>query len=155
MCTVTKENFKCANCSGSHAAWSLECPNLRGAVDSKKTPTFAQVASASVTPEYLQQVLQEVKESVVMLLTEAYARCVCELTYDIQERNVSKLGLPLKVGKIAANVSNAANKLPFGPASAPIDHNDVKERVMTKCFPKPAPVDLPNTQPGGSSSATS
>ena len=90
-----------------------------------------------------------------MMLTEALAQCVCEMTYNIQDRNVSKLGLPLKVGKIAANVSNAANKLPFGPATAPIDHNDIKERVMAKCFPKSAPAELPNTQPGGSSSATS
>ena len=35
-CTVTKENFKCANCQGSHAAWSSECPWLQKAIDAKK-----------------------------------------------------------------------------------------------------------------------
>ena len=153
-CTVSKENYKCANCSGLHAAWSPDCPRLREAADSKKTPTFAHLASASVTPQVLQQVIQEVKESIVMLVTEVVARSICELVYDIQDRNVSKLGLPLKVGTISTNATNAANKLKFGPATTPVDKNEVKERVMAKCFPKPNSAEQPtSTLTGGSNTS--
>ena len=94
-CKATKNEFKCANCAGNHASWSQECPRLREAVDAKKTPTFAQVASATVTPQYLMEVIQELKMSMVMLVTEVVSRSICELTYDIQDKKVSKLGLPL------------------------------------------------------------
>ena len=153
-CTVGKDNYKCANCEGKHAAWSLECPQLRQAADAKKTPTFAQMASAAVTPQLLQQVIQEVKESVVMLVTEVVARSICELVYEIQDRNVSKLALPMKVGTISTNATNAANKLKFGPATTPVDKNEVKERVMAKCFPKPTSAEQAScTQSGGSNPA--
>ena len=143
-CKATKNEFKCANCAGNHASWSQECPRLREAVDAKKTPTFAQVASATVTPQYLMEVIQELKMSMVMLVTEVVSRSICELTYDIQDKKVSKLGLPLRVASIATNAANAANKLSFGPATAPIDKMVVKESVHAKCFPKKPATDASN-----------
>ena len=135
-CSATKDNFRCANCQGTHAAWSQECPWLRQAVDAKKTPTVAQVASATVTPALLQTIMEEIKESIVMLVAEVVSRSICELVYEIHDKNVSKLGLPLKVATIASTAANAANKLKFGPASKPVEKGVVKERVMDSCFPK-------------------
>lgn len=133
-CTATKETFKCANCSGAHAAWSQECPRIREAVDMKKTPTLAQVASATVTPAMLEQALQEVKESIVLLVAEVVARSICELVHDLLNKNVSKLGLPLKVANISNNAVYAANKLKFGPAKVLLEKNSVKDKIVGKCF---------------------
>ena len=134
-CTATKDEHKCANCSLGHASWSRECRHIQKALNNQKTPTFAQIASATVTPDLLQQILQEVKESIVMLITEVVARSICELVYDIQEKNVSKLALPMRVGTITSNAVNAANKLKFGSASAPLDKTTIKDRIVKKCFP--------------------
>ena len=144
-CTATKDNFKCANCAGSHAAWSNECPRYQEALNMKKTPTMAQVASATVTPTMLQQVMQQMKESLVQLVIEVVARSICELVYDIHEKTISKLALPLKVGSIAARATHAANKLNFGPASTPIDGTAMKDKVMEKCFPKNSHPDAPTS----------
>ena len=145
-CKAKKESFKCANCDGTHASWSHECPRMQEAIKMKKTPTMAQVASATVTPAHLQQVIQEIKESIVLLITEVVSRSMCELVYEIQERNVSKLGLPLKVATIATCATNAANKLKFGPATLPIDAQSVKEKVVEKCFqPKTTTPEAPQS----------
>ena len=138
-CTATKDNYKCANCKGSHAAWSHECPWLQKAIDAKKTPTVAQVASATITPAVLQQVIQEVKESIVMLVSEVVSRSICELVYDIHDKKVSKLALPLKVATIATHATHAANKLNFGPATLPVAKDAVKDKLMDTCFPKRPP----------------
>ena len=116
----------------------------------KQKPTLAQVASATVTPQMLEQVVQELKQSIVLLVTEVVARCLCEITYDIHDRNVSKLTLPLKVGVIATNATNAANKLSFGPAVAPVDKTMVKDTVMAKCFPNPAATEPSSSTQRGS-----
>ena len=150
-CTASKDNFKCANCHSSHAAWSQECQWLQKAVEQKKTLTIAQVASATVTPTMLQQILQEVKENIVLLITEVVSRSICELVYEIHDKSVSKLGLPLKVASITSVAANAANKLKFGPASTPVEKTSVKDKVMDSCFPKKAPI-VPAT-PTASNSA--
>ena len=152
-CTVTKENFKCANCSECHASWSRECRHYQEAISQKKTPTFAQIASATVTPELLQQILQEVKESVVLLVTEVISRAICELVYDIQGRSVSKVTLPLKVATITSNAVNVANKLKFGPASTPLDKTAVKEKIVKKCFPDQPAENQPTSQKETTSTA--
>jgi hypothetical protein len=151
-CMATKDKYKCANCSGFHAAWSQECPRLREAIDMKKKPTLAQVASATVTPALLQQVLQEVKESIVMIIAEVVSRSICELVLEITGKNVSKLALPLKVASISSYAVNAANKLKFGTASNPVENLLVKDRVMEKCFPKNSPAETPSQNPKGSGS---
>ena len=151
-CTASKENFKCANCSGAHAAWSQECPKLRDAVNMKKKPTLAQVASATVTPAMLGQALQEMKESIVRLVVEVVSRSICELVYDMLEKNVSKATLPLKVGSVATTTVNLANKLKFGPATAQIQLSTIKDDVIEKCFPKTTPTQAQAEKGGPSKS---
>ena len=73
-----------------------------------------------------------------MLVTEVVACSICELIHDIQDKSISKMGLPLKVASIASTATSAANKLKFGPASLPIEKAAVKDRVMESCFPKSA-----------------
>ena len=154
-CTVKKEEYKCANCSGSHAAWAEECPKRQEAVRLKKTPTFAQISSATVTPEVIKEVMQELKESIVMLVTEVVARSICELVYEITDRKISKVGLPLKVGAISNYATAAANKLKFGTATKPIDGKLIKERIVKKCFPESATEPAhANSQKAGTSGGT-
>ena len=152
-CTATKETYKCANCSGNHAAWSQECPNLQDAQKMKKTPTMAQIASATVTPAMLQQAIEEIKLSMVLLVSEVVSRCLCELTYNMTDKSVSKTSLPLKVGKIATNTVSAANKLKFGPATTPIDLQMVKDTIVGMCFPSKPPASTPTS--GSTSEAPS
>ena len=152
-CQVTRENFKCANCAGAHAAWSQECPRLRENMEMKKKPTFAQIASATVTPQMLQEIIQEIKQSIVLLITETIARSICEMTYEIFDKSISKLALPMKVAVIATNVCSAANKLGFGPAKDPVDKNTVKDAVVTKLFPNPPATET--SQRAGGSAANS
>jgi hypothetical protein len=117
----------------------------------KKTPTLTQVASATVTPAMLQQVLQEVKESIVLLVAEVVSRSICKFVYDILEKKVSKIGLPLKVATISARSVNAANKLKFGTATTPIEKTAIKDIVVEKCFPKiPTPEPLSQNNKGSS-----
>ena len=113
-CTATKESFKCANCNGCHAAWSHECPHLQKAQQMNKTPTMAQVASATVTPAMLKAVIQDVKESMLMLITEIMSRGVCEMVYDIEDNKITKATLKQRVSSIATRATTAANKLKFG-----------------------------------------
>ena len=138
-CTETKENFCCANCSGCHAAWSLECPKRKEAVNLKTKPTMAQVASATVTPSTLQDVLQEIKQEIVMVIAEVISRSICELVFEIMGKSLSKATLPLKVASISTMTVNAANKLKFGGASKPIEASLVKENIIKKCFPERSP----------------
>ena len=149
-CTATKESYKCANCLGPHAAWSQECPWFKKAVDMKKPPTMAQVASRTVTPEVLKQALMEIKESIIILVAEVVSRSICELVIDLMGKNLSKTALPLKVASIATNTAAAANKLKFGPATDPIPCLSIKDQVVEKCFPK-----TPETQQNTGGSATS
>ena len=134
-CTATKESFKCANCNGCHAAWSHECPHLQKAQQMNKTPTMVQVASATVTPAMLKAVIQDVKESMLMLITEIMSRGVCEMVYDIEDNKITKATLKQRVSSIATRATTAANKLKFGVETDPIDAVIVRDRIVEKCFP--------------------
>ena len=146
-CKETKESFCCANCSGCHAAWSLECPKRQEAVNLKKKPTMAQVASATITPSTLQDVLQEIKQEIVMVIAEVISRSICELVFEITGKSLSKATLPLKVASISSMTVNAANKLKFGGASKPIEASLVKESIIKKCFPDAASQDPKSSLP--------
>ena len=87
----------------------------------------------------LQSVAQNIKESVVMTLSEIVSRTTVQLVYEILGKNVSKTTLPLKVGSITKMAVTAANKLSFGPADAPIDMESVKDSMVKKCFPTFSP----------------
>ena len=152
-CTAKKESYKCANCSGQHAAWSQECSWLKQASNMKRTPTLAQVASATVTPEVFQKALQEVKESMIILVAEIVSRSICELVIDLLGKNLSKTALPLKVATIATNTAATANKLKFGPAIDPIPSIAIKDKVVEKCFPKSAAPDSQTSNAGSSSNS--
>ena len=74
----------------------------------------------------LQSVAQNIKESVVMTLSEIVSRTTVQLVYEI-------------VGSITKMAVTAANKLSFGPADAPIDMESVKDSMVKKCFPTFSP----------------
>ena len=88
-----------------------------------------------------------------MLITEVVSRSICELVFDIHDRKVSKLGLPMKVGTIASVATAAANKLSFGPASAPIAKDAVKDRIIKSCFPPTPQTDAQSNSQGSSNSS--
>ena len=150
-CKAKREEYKCANCSGSHAAWSPECPRRQETQNKRKSSTFSQVASATVTPAFLKQTIQEIKESVVALVAEVVSRAISELVIDLLEKNLSKSTLPLKVASITKSAANAVNKLSFGPADEPIDGMAMKDKVVQKCFPSKTP---PSESQNGASSST-
>ena len=74
----------------------------------------------------LQSVAQNIKESVVMTLSEIVSRTTVQLVYEI-------------VGSITKMAVTVANKLSFGPADAPIDMESVKDSMVKKCFPTFSP----------------
>jgi hypothetical protein len=135
-CDKPKEQYKCANCSKNHAAWSPECEARRTESLKSKRPTMAQVASATVTPALLDEVLNQVKESIALIVAEVVSRCLCELTYDLLSKSVSKATLPLKVASIAKSAAMAASKITLGSKPFTVDTDTVKNQTVEKCFPK-------------------
>ena len=150
-CTKTKDEFCCANCQGNHAAWSNDCSHRLKEVKLKQKPTMAQVASATVTPNLLNEVVNQIKEHIAVVVAEVVARCLCELTLDLVGKTVSKTSLPLKVAKIANNTVKAVNKATFGTKT--VDANMVKESIIKLCFDseKPAPTASSSSQNGRNS----
>ena len=133
-CTKSKEEFCCANCSENHAAWSNICGQRLKEAQKKQKPTMAQVASASVTPAHLDEKLNEIKQYIALVVAEVVARCLCVLTYDLMEKRLSKINLPMKVASIASDAATAVNKATFG--SKPVEVTQVKDAIISKCFPK-------------------
>ena len=142
-CTTKKEDYKCANCAENHPAWSLSCSHRTKEIQKNKKPTMAQVASATVTPSLLDDVLNQLKEHIAMVIAEVVSRCICELTLDLVGKNLSKVGLPLMVATIVKNTTNAINKGTYGTKS--VDETSLKTSILNKCFPKsPAPTTSQN-----------
>ena len=99
---------------------------------------MAQVASATVTPSLLDDVMNQVKEHIAMVIAEVVSRCLCELTLDLLGKNISKVSLPLKVATIVKHTTNAVNKGVYGTKS--VEETSIKDIILKKCFPpSPAP----------------
>ena len=92
-CTATKEQYKCVNCGKNHASWDQGCEVIIKEMNGKKKPTMAQIASATVTPTMLDEVIQNIMESLSMVVAEVVSRCLCELTLDYHHQNLSKSNL--------------------------------------------------------------
>ena len=97
---------------------------------------MAQVASATMTPTMLNDVVNKIKEHIALVVAEVVARCLSELTLDLVNRILSKATLPVKVATVANNAVKAANKANFGTQM--IDALAVKENIVRICFPPPA-----------------
>ena len=136
-CTKTKEEHHCANCGENHAAWSTFCSHRIKESNQRQKPTMAQVASATVTPTFLNEILDQVKQHIAMVVAEVVARCLCELTMDIVDRKVSKMNLPMKVGLVCSHAVKAVNKATYG--TKPVELTLVKDSIIKKCFPAAAP----------------
>ena len=133
-CTKGKEEFSCANCSGNHAAWSNACPHRILEGKKKEKPTMAQVASATVTPTFLNEIIDQIKEHIALVVAEVVSRCLCELTLDLVNKTISKASLPLKVATISNNTVKAVNRAKFG--TTPIDASSVKDDIIKILFDK-------------------
>ena len=101
---------------------------------------MAQIASATVTPSLLDDVLNQVKEHIAMVIAEVVSRCLCENTLDLLGKNVSKVSLPLKVATIVKHTTNAVNKGVYGTKS--VEETSLKNSILKKCFP---PSQAPST----------
>ena len=144
-CTKSKDEYCCANCLGNHAAWSNACSHRINEAKKKQKPTMAQVASATVTPALLNDIVNQIKEHIALVVAEVVSRCLCELTLDLVNKTVSKACLPLRVGSIANSTVKAINKATFGTKSVNCD--SIKDSVLKACFD-----DKPNTAPAPSTS---
>ena len=142
-CTKSPSEYSCANCNGNHAAWSLSCNHRVSEMKKNRKPTMAQVASATVTPAYLEEIVNTIKEQIALVVAEVVARCLSELTLDLVNKTVSKVSLPLKVATVANNTVKAVNKAGFG--TKVIDALTVKETILKKCF-DPEGKSAPNAQ---------
>ena len=114
---------------------------------------MAQVASATVTPNLLNEVVNQIKEHIALVVAEVVARCLCELTLDLVGKTLSKTSLPLKVATIANNAVKAVNKASFGTKA--VDATVVKDSIIKLCFDKddkPAPTASTSNQNQKSSS---
>ena len=136
-CTKTKEEYQCANCGENHAAWSTFCSHRAKESQQSQKPTMAQIASATVTPTFLNEILDQIKQHIAMVIAEVVARCLCELTMDIVDRKVTKINLPMKVAFVCTHAVKAVNKANYG--MKPVDLNLVKDSIIKKCFPTAAP----------------
>ena len=111
-CTKTKNEFHCAKCSGNHATWSTACSYHTTEVQKWKKPSMAQIASATITPSFLDDVLNQIKEHIAMVIAEVVSRCLCELTIDLVGKNVTKVGLPLKIASIVKHTNKGGFRRP-------------------------------------------
>ena len=143
-CTKTKDEFCCANCLGNHAAWSNACSHRINESKKNRKPTMAQVASATVTPALLDDIVNQIKEHIALVVAEVVARCLCELTLDLVNKTVSKACLPLRVASIANSTVKVVNKATFGTKS--LNSDSIKDSILKACFDdKPNATPIPTT----------
>ena len=141
-CKAEKKDFKCANCQQNHPSWSPECSHIANAKKSKEKPTMAQVASATVTPEFLaattDSIVDSIKESLALIISDVISRCICELVLDIVGNKLNKKDLPTKVEKIAKDATNATNfyTKTIGTQGKLVAVDHVQQNTKEKCFSK-------------------
>ena len=133
-CTVTKEQYKCANCGKNHASWDQGCEVIMNEMNGKRKPTMAQVASATVTPAMLDGVVQNIMEGLSMIVAETVSRCLCELTLDFQNKTLNKSNLPARVDKISSVVAKATSRAKVANKQYAISEDKVKSFIRSKCF---------------------
>ena len=52
-CDKKKEEAKCCNCDGDHAAWSTLCPSYKASLPEKKS--YSAAATTSIKPSFIQE----------------------------------------------------------------------------------------------------
>ena len=140
-CTAEKSDFKCANCNQNHASWSPECKSIQSARKEKEKPNMAQVASATVTPALLSAtidtIIDSIKESLALIVSEVVSRCLCELTIDSVGGKLNKKDLPSKVDKVAKDSASATNSFmkTIGSQNKTVQVELVQQITRGKCFP--------------------
>ena len=140
-CTAEKAEYKCVNCHQNHASWSAECKSIQTARKAKEKPSMAQVASATVTPTLLaatiETIIDSVKESIALIVSEVVSRCLCELTIDSLGGKLSKSNLPTKVDKISKDAATATNNYMkcIGTHGKLVQVDFVQQTTRGKCFP--------------------
>lgn len=133
-CKATREQYKCANCGGNHAAWSHDCERIANEINGKKKPTMAQVASATVTPAMLDSLTESIMEGVALIVAEVVSRCLCELTLEIVNKTLNKSNLPSKIDRISSSAAKATSGVKIASKQYAVSEEKVKEQVMAKCF---------------------
>ena len=145
-CTATKDEYKCANCGKNHAAWDHECEHIIKEINGKKKPTMAQIASATVTPAMLDGVIENLMESIAMIVAETVSRCLCELTLDLVNKTLNKSNLPARVEKVSSVAAKAATRAKIANKQFPVNEDTVKNHIRSKCFHSSALSATPNSQ---------
>jgi hypothetical protein len=140
-CKAEKAEYKCANCNQNHASWSAECKLIQTARKAKEKPSMAQIALATVTPVLLsatiETIVDSIKESIALIVSEVVSRCLCELTIDFVGGKLSKNNLPMKVDKVAKDSASATNNYMkcIGTQGKLVQVDLVQQTTRGKCFP--------------------
>ena len=154
-CTKTKEEAKCGNCGGSHAAWSTFCPSYKEAVLQKQQQrSYAEsTAESVVTPSLLSSILLNMRKQIAIIVAEVVTKAFLDhLYYENESRksNGAKVHGPVaRASSIAKVAVQAVNKCQLGDGDVQeVSHEEVQAQVLER-------VNLSNPKPSQNATSAS
>jgi hypothetical protein len=134
-CEKTKEESKCSNCDGSHAAWSTICPAYKQALEHKK-PSYAKATAEQVlTPSALSTIILNLKKQIAAIIAEVVTKALLDHIFYEQESKKSNgqkiFGTSARATSIAKVATQAVNRRPLMDGDATeVSHDDVQTQVL-------------------------
>ena len=166
-CKKQKTEATCANCNGSHAAWSTDCPTYRSEIEKKKS--FSSVASDAIkTPSFIAETIQPLilgvmemlKKQIAIIIAEVVSKALLEHVYYEAEskktNGATHHGTKARITSIVKMATQSVNMCPLHETdNTTVDKSAVQTEVMSRlqCFISPASQSqsMPNTKDASSS----
>ena len=76
-CDKTKNEAKCCNCDGDHAAWSTFCPSYKASLTEKKS--YSAATSQSIKPSLIKEEIQKAMDTIIASIKKQIAVIVAEV----------------------------------------------------------------------------
>ena len=133
-CPKQKADASCANCKGSHPAWSTVCPSYQSEVEKKKSYssiTVETMKSPSFITESIEPIifgiLETLKKQLAVMISEVVSKALLEhIFYEGESRRTNGatyLGATARVSSIVKMSTQAVNSCPL--------HESDKSNVVT------------------------
>ena len=163
-CDKKKEEAKCCNCDGDHAAWSTLCPSYKASLPEKKS--YSAAATTSIKPSFIQEEIQKTLDTLIINIKKQIAVVVAEVVtkafldhifYEGESKRTNgkvHLGTTARAKSIAKMSAAAVNSKPFSEndctqISPDEVDNELMERMKSSLKVNPA---TNTTRPSTSSS---
>ena len=134
-----KDASKCANCGGTHPAWSHECDHYRKAAQASAKSTAARiVGSSSINEGTLTAAINDIKESIVLVVAEVVSRAILKTREDEARSRESREKVPPRdiVLLISRDTVEAMNRRQTLSAGKPLVVAEIERKVWKGIHPQ-------------------